>query len=31
MVLALGPVFGLVSVRRLRALPEASRMASGNR
>jgi MFS family permease len=30
-VLALGPVFGAVSMWRLRALPEARRMASGNR
>ncbi len=30
-VLALGPVFGIWSMRRLRELPEAGRMASGNR
>jgi MFS family permease len=30
-VLALGPLFGFMSMRRLRALPEAVRMASGNR
>lgn len=30
-VLALGPVFGIVSLWRLRALPEAERMASGRR
>jgi MFS family permease len=29
--LAIGPVFGIVSMLRLRRLPEASRMASGNR
>ncbi|HVR98330.1 MAG TPA: MFS transporter [Thermoanaerobaculia bacterium] len=29
--LALGPVFGIWSMRRLRGLPEAERMASGNR
>jgi len=29
--LAVGPVFGIVSMARLRALPEASKMASGNR
>ncbi|MDX1548785.1 MAG: hypothetical protein R3247_17435, partial [Rhodothermales bacterium] len=29
--LALGPVFGIWSMRRLRRLPEARRMASGNR
>jgi MFS family permease len=29
--LALGPVFGIVSMWRLRALPEAQRMASGRR
>jgi MFS family permease len=30
-VLALGPLFGFMSMLRLRALPEAVRMASGNR
>ena len=30
-ILALGPVFGIVSMARLRTLPEASKMASGNR
>jgi MFS family permease len=30
-VLALGPVFGIWSMLRLRRLPEAARMASGNR
>ena len=30
-VLAIGPVFGVASMLRLRALPEAERMASGNR
>ena len=30
-VLALGPVFGIISMLRLRRLPEAERMASGNR
>ena len=30
-VLALGPAVGIVSMLRLRALPEAKRMASGNR
>ena len=30
-VLALGPAFGIVSMLRLRGLPEARRMASGNR
>ncbi len=30
-VLALGPVFGIVSMLRLRAMPEATRMASGRR
>ncbi|MFH1481586.1 MAG: MFS transporter [Pseudomonadota bacterium] len=30
-VLAIGPVFGVWSMLRLRKLPEASRMASGNR
>ncbi|TDJ77546.1 MAG: MFS transporter [Planctomycetota bacterium] len=30
-VLAFGPAFGIVSMLRLRALPEATRMASGNR
>jgi MFS family permease len=30
-VLALGPVFGVASMLRLRSLPEATRMASGNR
>ncbi len=29
--LALGPVFGIVSMAQLRRLPEATRMASGNR
>ncbi|MFK7847728.1 MAG: nitrate/nitrite transporter [Rhodothermales bacterium] len=31
MVLALGPVFGIYSMWRLRQLPEAAQMASGNR
>jgi MFS family permease len=31
MALAPGPVFGIVSMLRLRSLPEAVRMASGNR
>jgi MFS family permease len=31
MILALGPAFGIWSMIRLRNLPEASRMASGNR
>lgn len=31
MVLALGPVFGIVSMLRLRGLPEAERMAGGKR
>lgn len=31
MVLALGPVFGIWSMIRLRSMPEATRMASGNR
>jgi len=31
MVLALGPVFGIWSMIRLRSLPEAARMASGHR
>jgi MFS family permease len=31
LVLAIGPVFGIVSMLLLRALPEARRMASGNR
>ncbi len=31
LVLALGPVFGIWSMLRLRRLPEAMRMASGNR
>jgi MFS family permease len=30
-VLALGPVFGIWSMLRLRGMPEAARMASGNR
>jgi MFS family permease len=30
-VLAVGPVFGIVSMLRLRALPASARMASGNR
>jgi MFS family permease len=30
-VLALGPAFGVISMWRLRRLPEAARMASGNR
>jgi len=30
-LLALGPVFGIASMLRLRSLPEASKMASGNR
>jgi len=29
--LALGPVFGIISMARLRGLPEATKMASGNR
>ena len=29
--LAIGPLFGIISMARLRALPEATRMASGNR
>ncbi len=31
MILALGPVFGVYSMLRLRALPQALQMASGNR
>ncbi len=31
MVLAIGPAFGIWSMLRLRSLPEATRMASGNR
>jgi hypothetical protein len=31
MALALGPVFGIVSMLRLRRLPEAERMAGGRR
>jgi hypothetical protein len=31
MILALGPVFGIVSMLRLRGLPEAERMAGGKR
>ena len=31
MILAIGPAFGIWSMLRLRSLPEASRMASGNR
>ena len=31
MLLALGPVGGILAMWRLRGLPEASRMASGNR
>jgi len=31
MILALGPIFGLISMLRLRAHPEAVRMASGRR
>ena len=30
-ILALGPLFGLISMQRLRTLPEALKMASGNR
>ena len=30
-ILAIGPVFGIWSMLRLRQLPEAARMASGNR
>jgi MFS family permease len=30
-ILALGPIFGIWSMRRLRSLPEAARMASGRR
>jgi hypothetical protein len=30
-VLVPGPIVGIVSMLRLRALPEATRMASGNR
>ena len=30
-VLAIGPAVGIVSMLRLRALPEARKMASGNR
>ncbi|MHC5064157.1 MAG: MFS transporter [Planctomycetota bacterium] len=30
-ILAIGPIFGLVSMARLRALPEAARLASGKR
>ena len=30
-LLAIGPIFGAISILRLRALPEAARMASGNR
>ena len=30
-MLAPGPVFGIVSMARLRRIPEATRMASGNR
>jgi dipeptide/tripeptide permease len=30
-MLALGPLFGIVSMWRLRRLPEAERMASGRR
>ena len=30
-VLAIGPAFGLVSMLRLRRLPEATQMASGKR
>jgi len=29
--LAIGPLFGIISMARLRALPEAARMAAGNR
>jgi len=29
--LAVGPVFGIISMVRLRSLPEAVKMASGNR
>ena len=29
--LAIGPLFGIISMVRLRTLPEAVRMASGNR
>jgi len=31
MILALGPVFGVYSMLRLRTLPQALQMASGNR
>ncbi|GMQ82870.1 MAG: MFS transporter [Rhodothermia bacterium] len=31
LILALGPVFGVVSMLRLRSLPDAQKMASGNR
>jgi hypothetical protein len=31
MILALGPAFGIVSMLRLRRLPEAERMAGGRR
>lgn len=31
MILALGPAFGIASMLRLRGLPEAAKMASGNR
>jgi hypothetical protein len=30
-LLALGPAFGVVSMLRLRSLPESAKMASGNR
>jgi len=30
-LLAIGPIFGVISMLRLRILPEAARMASGNR
>jgi hypothetical protein len=30
-VLALGPLFGVISMLRLRRLPEAAQMAGGNR
>jgi len=31
LILALGPVFGVVSMLRLRSLPDAQKMAGGNR
>ena len=30
-ILALGPAFGIISMMRLRAIPESEQMASGNR